>query len=99
MEPKTTAKVILTGLLFSLLSASVSMGAGPEGNVRMSRIERARAVQSRAAAPRRAETFRSEKTDSWLCNYVSPLFCSNVVPTLPTTPDASASSTPTRGRP
>ena len=99
MKSKTTTKAILAGLLFSLLSASVSMGgAGAEGNVRMSRIERAEAVTSRATAPRRVESLRSEKTDSWLCLYVSPFFCKDLIPTLPTTPD-SPSPAPLRGRP
>ena len=95
MKSKTTTKAILAGLLFSLLSASVSMGgAGAEGNVRMSRIERAQAVTSRATAERRVATFKSEKTDSWLCAYVSPFFCT-IFPTL--TP-AKSPSTPPRGR-
>jgi hypothetical protein len=99
MEPKTTAKVILSGLLFSLLSATVSMAAGAEGNVRMSRVERAQAVQSRPAAPRRVKTFRSEKTDSWLCVHVSPFFCTGLFPTLPTTSDPPKAPTqPARAR-
>ena len=97
MKSKATTKAVLAGLLFSLLSASVSLGAS-EGNVRMSRIERSDAVTSRNNTARRVEPFRSEKTDSWLCIYVSPFFCKDLIPTLTTTPDAP-SSTPTRGRP
>jgi hypothetical protein len=97
MRSKATTKAILAGLVFSLLSASVSMGgAGTEGNVRMSRIERADTVTSRANAPRRVEPVKSERTDSWLCLYVSPFFCKDLFPTLKTTPDAPA---PVRGRP
>jgi len=99
MNPRTTAKLILSGLLFSLLSATVSTAADAEGNVRMSRIEKAGAEQSRAAAPRRIETFHSEKTDSWLCVHVSPFFCTGLFPTLPTTPDSpKAPPQPARGR-
>jgi hypothetical protein len=98
MKSKTMTKAVLAGLLFSLLSASVSLGAS-EGNVRMSRIDRADAVTSRATAPRRVETLRSEKTDSWLCVYVSPFFCKDLIPTLTTTPDSPSSPAPTRGRP
>ena len=97
MKSKAATKAILAGLLFSLLSASVSMGAS-EGNVRMSRIERAGTVTSRANTPRRVEPVRSERTDSWLCLYVSPFFCKDLIPTLPTTPD-SPSPAPVRGRP
>ena len=100
MKSKGMAKPILAGLLFSLLSACVSMSAtGAEGNVRMSRIERAKAVETRATAARRAGTFRTEKTDSWLCAYVSPLFCTSLVPTLTTTPEPPPSTAPVRGRP
>lgn len=98
MKSRRITKPILAGLLFSLLSASVSMSAtGAEGNVR--RIERAKAVETRATAARRAEAFRSEKTDSWLCAYVSPLFCTSLVPTLTTTPEPPTSAAPVRGRP
>jgi hypothetical protein len=97
MKSKGTTKAILAGLLFSLLSASASMAAGAGGNVRMSRIDRAGAVQSRAAAPRRVETFRTERTDSWLCLHVSSFFCRDLFPTVTTTPDPPKG--PTRGRP
>jgi hypothetical protein len=98
MKGKAVSKGILAGLVFSLLSAGVSMGAVAEGNVRMSRIERAATVTSRRAESRRAETFRTEKTDSWLCNYVSPFFCT-VFPTLSSSPSPDAAKgTPTRGR-
>jgi hypothetical protein len=86
---------IVSGLVFSLLSAGVSTGAGAEGNVRMSQIERAGAVTQVRAESRRAQSFRSEKTDSWLCTYVSPFFCSTF-PTLSTAP--ASPSAPVRGR-
>lgn len=100
MRKKTISKGILAGLVFSLLSAGVSMGAVAEGNVRMTRINRAASVTSRNSSSRKSETFRSEKTDSWLCNNVSAFFCTNLFPTLstPDPPPASA-STPVRGRP
>ena len=99
MKSRATVKAILAGLLFSLLSASASMAAGAEGNVRMSRIEKAGTVASRATSARRTETFRSEKTDSWLCLHVSPFFCNGLFPTLPTTSDSpKAPAQPVRGR-
>jgi len=94
MKSRVTTTGILAGLLFSLLSASVSLAAGAEGNVRMSRIERSEAVTSRATAERRVATFKSEKTDSWLCAYVSPFFCT-IFPSL--TP-AKSPAPPVRGR-
>jgi hypothetical protein len=98
MKRKTVSTGILAGLVFSLLSAGVAMGAGAEGNVRMSRIERAASVQSRRAESRKTETFRTEKTDSWLCNYVSPFFCTSLFPTLPSPNTPQSPSTPARGR-
>ncbi len=100
MKSKAVSKGILAGLVFSLLSAGVSMGAVAEGNVRMSRIERAATVTSRRSESRRAESFRSEKTDSWLCNNVSAFFCSNLFPTLGSTSSASTTTTavPDRSR-
>ena len=98
MKSKVVAKGIVGGLVFSLLSATAAMGAGSEGNVRMSRIAPASSVSQRQTQPRRTESFKTERTDSWLCNYVSPLFCSTV-PTLPTSPSSpQAPSTPYRGR-
>ena len=97
MRTKAISKGILAALVFSLLSASVSLGAA-EGNVRMSRIQKAETVANRNQTSRKTETFRSEKTDSWLCVNVSAFFCSNMFPTL-STPDPPASpSTPVRGR-
>ncbi len=100
MKSKSTTKAILSGLLFSLLSAAVSTAAGAEGSERMSRVERSAAVAARTAAARRTDSFRSERTDSWLCVHVSPFFCTGLVPTLPTTPESPANTaTPVRGRP
>ena len=96
MKTKRVSTGILAGLVFSLLSAGVATGAS-EGNVRMSRIEKAGAVQARQQTTRKNEAFRSEKTDSWLCNYVSSFFCTTAYPTL-SSPDTPTSPTPTRGR-
>jgi hypothetical protein len=99
MRTKAISKGILAGLVFSLLSAGVSMGAVAEGNVRMSRIQRADTVTSRNSTSRKTETFRTEKTDSWLCANVSAFFCTNLFPTLSTPdPPPTTSATPVRGR-
>ena len=99
MKRKTVSTGILAGLVFSLLSAGVSMGAGAAGNERMSRIERAATIESRRAESRKAETLRTEKTDSWLCDHVSPFFCTSLFPTLSPSPNTPKSpSTPARGR-
>jgi hypothetical protein len=98
MRTKTISKGLLAGLVFSLLSASVSTGAVAEGNVRMSRIERAASVESRRATSRKTESFRTEKTDSWLCNNVSAFFCTNLFPTLSSPEAPKSPTTPARGR-
>ena len=99
MKSRAVSKGILTGLVFSFLSAGVATAAGAEGNERMSRIERAEQVAQRSVTSRRTESFRAEKTDSWLCANVSPFFCTSLFPTLNPAPSRPASpSTPPRGR-
>jgi hypothetical protein len=95
---RAISRGILTALVFSLLSAGVSMGANAEGNVRVSRIQKADTIASRNQTSRKTETFRSEKTDSWLCVNVSAFFCSNVFPTLSTPDPPTSPSAPVRGR-
>lgn len=98
MRTKVISKGILAALVFSLLSANISTGANAEGNVRMSRIQKAETVSSRNSTSRKTETFRSEKTDSWLCVNVSAFFCTNLFPTLSTPDPPPSTSTPVRGR-
>ena len=97
MKSRKASIGIIGGLVFSFIFAGVATAAGAAENERTSKIERAAQVQSRQAQSRKVETFRSEKTDSWLCNYVSAFFCTNVYPTLTTAPDPPA-ATPVRGR-
>ena len=97
MKSRRVSIGIVGGLVFSFLSAGFAIAGGAEGNERMSKIERAAQVQERSHTARKSETFRTEKTDSWLCNYVSSFFCADLYPTLApaTTP---APPTPVRGR-
>ncbi|HKA37745.1 MAG TPA: hypothetical protein VKH43_13050 [Thermoanaerobaculia bacterium] len=98
MKSRRASISIVGGLVFSFLSAGVAM-AGAGGNERMSRIERADQVQARRTQTRKEEKFRSEKTDSWLCNYVSAFFCTSAFPTLSTAPEPPANpAVPYRGR-
>jgi len=97
MKSRRVSISIVGGLVFSFLSAGFAIAGGAEGNERMSsKIERAAQVQERSHTARKTETFRTEKTDSWLCNYVSPFFCSSLYPSL--APAAPSPSTPVRGR-
>lgn len=97
MKSRRVSIGIVGGLVFSFISAGFAIAGGAEGNERMSKIERATQVQERSHTARKSETFRTEKTDSWLCNYVSPFFCSSLYPSLTPAP-APAPSTPARGR-
>jgi hypothetical protein len=98
MKSKTVSRGIVSGLVLSLLSAGAATAAGAVGNERMSRIEPAAAISQRRAESRKIEIFRTEKTNDWLCAYVSPFFCTNAFPTLTSSPEPPK-STPARGRP
>lgn len=98
MKSRKVSIGIVGGLVFSFLSAG-AMVAGTAGNERTSRIDRADQAQARHTQARKEEKFRTEKTDSWLCNYVSAFFCTSAFPTLSTAPDPPANpAVPYRGR-
>ena len=99
MKSRKVSIGIVGGLVFSFLSAGVATAAGAAGNERMSRIERAGQVEERRIQSRKAEKFRTEKTDSWLCSYVSAFFCTSAFPTLTTAPEPPNNpAVPYRGR-
>ncbi len=84
---------LAAGLLGAVLFASVASGAE-------SRMQAQRVVSNRPATPdqpARVVEFKTERTDSWLCEYVSPFFCS-VVPTVIAAPQPGPSTTRQRGR-
>ncbi|HEY3171565.1 MAG TPA: hypothetical protein VGK86_03220 [Thermoanaerobaculia bacterium] len=86
-------KVTLTaGLLGSALLAGVALGA--EGRMQ---TQRPVATRSAPVPHGRVVGFKPERTDSWLCEYVSPFFC-GYVPTVTAAPQPSA-TTAKRGRP
>jgi hypothetical protein len=98
MKSKKVSIGIVGGLVFSFLSAG-AMVAGTAGNERTSKIERAQQVQARGTQARKSEQFRTEKTDSWLCSYVSSFFCTSAFPTLTSSPESPANpAVPYRGR-
>jgi hypothetical protein len=89
---------IVAGFVFSFLSAG-AMVAGTAGNEGTNRVQRADQVQARNTQARKDEKFRTEKTDSWLCSYVSSFFCTSAFPTLTTAPEAPVNpAVPYRGR-
>ena len=97
MKSRKVSIGIVGALVFSFVSAGAASAAGAGANERTSKIERAGQVEQRHTQTGKSETFRSEKTDSWLCNYVSAFFCTSMFPTLTTAPEPPA-ATPKRGR-
>lgn len=87
-------KTLAVGLMSSALFAGTAFGADNRGDGRM-RAEKATASRRAATAGPRVVGFKSEGTDSWLCLYVSPFFCS-AIPNVAETPQSGA-TTP-RGR-
>jgi hypothetical protein len=84
-------KTALTaGVLGSVLFAGVAFGT--EGRTQ---TQRPLATRSAAVPHGRVVEFKPERTDSWLCTYVSPFFC-NYVPTVTSAPQGTA--TVQRGR-
>jgi len=87
MKNNRWKRSMAAGVLGSLLLAGVSYGAE-------SRMESQRRVTN--ARPAQAERgrvvdFKPERTDSWLCENVSPFFCSYVPSVASSQPAASSS--------
>ena len=80
------------GVLGSLLFAGVALGAED----RMTSQRRATTIRPAQAERGRVVDFKPERTDSWLCENVSPFFCT-YVPSVSTTQPA-ATCTRLRGR-
>jgi len=88
MKGKSVERAILAGALALSLAASASAAS------QRAVPERAQArPASRQQATRQATAFQTVRTDSWLCLYVSPFFCSNLNPSLGSTSGNSASLT------
>jgi hypothetical protein len=88
---KWLEKTLAAGLMASALFAGTAFAAD-------NRMQAQKATSSRRAAtetPRTVE-FKTERTDSWLCQYVSPFFCSSI-PTAVAAPQPGA-TTNRRGR-
>jgi len=90
---KKLKRTVAAGILGSLLFAGAAYGA----EARMQAQPRVTSTRPAQAVRGRVVEFKPERTDSWLCEYVSPFFCS-YVPTVTAVPQPSASSSRTRGR-
>ena len=93
METKGTWKrSMAAGVLGSVLFAGVAFGAED----RMTSQRRATTIRPAQAERGRVVDFKTERTDSWLCENVSPFFCT-YVPSVSTSQPATT-STRQRGR-
>ena len=88
---KWLAKTLAAGLITSALFAGTAVAA--DGRMQSQKTTTSRRAASEAT---RVVEFKTEQTDSFLCLYVSPFFCSSV-PTVAPTPQA-ATTTRVRGR-
>lgn len=75
-------------LAAAALSGSTALARDEARTARATPRTAARQQTARKTAP-----FKSERTDSWLCNYVSPFFCSNLFPTLSSSSSGNNTST------
>jgi hypothetical protein len=96
MKTGSVSKTLLAGLAFSLLFGAVSSAAQSQQVARATVSRVAPASNARAQA-RPAASFRTERTDSWLCVNISPLFCSTMFPSFESKP-GTPSASPARGR-
>jgi hypothetical protein len=93
MKTQLLRKIVTTGVMASILSCGLALGA--------ERPREAAQPAVRQKTTQKEMSFKSERTDSWLCNNVSAFFCSNLFPTLgSSSSSASATSTavPDRSR-
>ena len=81
---------LAAGVFGSILCAGTALGTEARMQTQRPVARRSAAVQGRVVA------FKPERTDSWLCTYVSPFFCSSI-PTVSSTPQGGAQTT-SRGR-
>ena len=91
-EKRKWMRTLAAGLLGSVLFAGAAFGAGD----RMT-AQRATASRRTATEGPRVVGFKEERTDSWLCEYVSPFFCSSI-PTVVAAPQPGTTTTSRRGR-
>lgn len=95
MKTRVITKGILTGFLLSLLCT----GPALLGEQRPKQIARAATPRGSQAVARKTVEFKTEKTDSWLCDHVSPMFCADLFPKLSLVSPAELSkSVPDRSR-
>lgn len=96
MKRKAWIAAAITASMLTAGTAAAESGLRTEGRAKV------QAIRTRAAAPpvRPVVAFQTNRTDSWLCNYVSVFFCADVIPQLNTsdTPNDLTARVPDRSR-
>jgi hypothetical protein len=90
------ASLLRTTLAAGLISSAFLAGTAYGAENRMAAERSLARGRSTTQGPRRVE-FKTDQTDSWLCTYVSPFFCSSV-PSVVADPQPGTTSTSRRGR-
>jgi hypothetical protein len=93
MRSQALGKIVETSVLAAILSCGLALGADKPARETAQRAARQKTTSKEMS-------FKSERTDSWLCNNVSAFFCSNLFPTLGSSSSASTppAAVPDRSR-
>ncbi len=86
MKSQVLRKMVTVSVMASILSCGLALGT----EKRTTR-ETAQPV-ARQTTVRKEVTFKSDRTDSWLCANVSAFFCSNLFPTLGSSNDNASTA-------
>ncbi len=87
MKSQALGKIVKTSLVASILSCGLALGAEKPARETAQPAARQKTTQKEMS-------FKSERTDSWLCNNVSAFFCSNLFPTLGSSNSSASSQLP-----
>jgi hypothetical protein len=88
MRSQTLGKIVTTSLLAAILSCGLALGADKPAR------ETAQPAARQKTTTKKEMSFKSEQTDSWLCNNVSAFFCANLFPTLGSSSSSASSQLP-----
>ena len=83
-------------LAAGLIGSAILTGAAFGIDTRMETKKSTASGRAGTPGPRTVD-FKTEQTDSWLCTYVSPFFCSTI-PSVAPVPQPGATTTNRRGR-
>ena len=87
MKSQTLSKIVKTSVMASILTCGLALAAEKPARETAQPAARQKTTQKETS-------FKSERTDSWLCNNVSAFFCSNLFPTLGSSSSSASSQLP-----